>query len=177
MRLPILLFLAGIVVWCAFTSCAPRMAADRWPGQPLQAVASPRLEGLGTGKATDPSLARDLADSRACRNLATALEARVRVAMTHLDSLRGMPNGPTQRGLGEGVGNLLRNTNLVGCRIERRLGSHSKPPFSLQSVAVMDSAEAVEAARAAVESARAYFPDTAFADTLLSRMPSLLGKL
>lgn len=151
----------------------PRTGSPKAPSPPVKI----RPEGRGSATADDPALAKDIADARACRDLARVLEGRVRSGLMRLEPMRATPSDPTRRAFHEAVGNSIRNGNLVGCQIQQRLGTTSGTPRSIQSIAVVDSAEVVEIVRSALESARSSGSDSTRMDTFLIQLPALLGPL
>lgn len=168
-----LLALVGLgVVWSAFTACAPSHHSNIQP----HSFGLRRIRATGTALARDMALARDLADARACRNLSERLESRLREGVGDFDFDRRKQGDSASRALTQAAGYSLRTQNLVGCRILYRSDLDSAGLPYVISTSVLDSAEAVDVLRSTLQALRNGSRDTSLVDSLISRLPTMMGK-
>lgn len=161
-------------MWCAFSSCAPLVLNTPPYAIPPAFPMDRRLQETGTAAASDPWLARDLADARACRKLSDRLESRLRVGVGRFDSARRRSGDQAGQALVGSAATHLSYLNLVGCRIIYRSHLDSAGlPFTI-STASLDSAEAVEILQATLAALRSGTSDTGLVDSLAARIPSML---
>lgn len=167
----------GLAVSCLAWGCAAP-TLTRSPGPPPAPVASASgrtveniLSGFGAGEAQDRRLAIDLADARACADLASALEKRLErfEASTQALPTTAWPEGPQ---LLRRARQRLRTEHLAACRIGGRSERRQGNLIRVESRSRMDESDGLEALRHAFSLERPASSDTLAFDETVQRLAS-----
>lgn len=148
----VLASLAGVL---ALSGCGPKPAT----GVPDFLLNPPKEPGrfFGAAEAEKQTLqmAKDIADSRACREVARQLGQRVQEIVKDFQEQSGKGANSEYLEFSQSVGKTIVDMNLAGCSITKREMREGDGVVKVYSLASLDAAQALEAARQAVESNKA----------------------
>ncbi len=169
-KIAVLMFVGSI----ALTSCGPKPAT----GVPDFMLNPPKESGrfYGTAEAEKQTLqmAKDIADSRACREVARQLGQRVQEIVKDFQEQSGKGANSEFLEFSQSVGKTIVDMNLAGCSIQKRELREGQGVVKVYSLASLDAAQALAAARQSIESNKAKAAaNTAFQEmdrTLQSRL-------
>ncbi len=149
------ILLVSLVGSLALTSCGPKPAT----GVPDFLLNPPKESGkfFGAAEAEKQTLqmAKDIADSRACREVARQLGQRVQEMVKDFQEQAGQGANSEYLEFSQSVGKTLVDMNLAGCSIQKRELREGAGTYKVYSLASLDAAQALAAARQAIESNKA----------------------
>lgn len=148
----VLVVLAGLVT---LAGCGPKPNA----GAPDFLINPPKEAGrfFGAAEAEKQTLqmAKDIADSRACREVARQLGQRVQEIVKDFQEQSGKGATSEYLEFSQVVGKTIVDMNLAGCSIQKREMREGEGVVKVYSLASLDAAQALAAARQAIESNKA----------------------
>jgi hypothetical protein len=100
-------------------------------------------------------LAKDIADNRACREVARQLGQKVQEMVKDFQEQSGKGTQAENLEFSQVVGKTLVDMNLAGCTVEKREMSQGDGTVTVYSLAKLDADGALAAARTAIEANKA----------------------
>jgi hypothetical protein len=138
----------------ALVGCGPKP-----PSVPDFVLNPPKGEGkiYGSAEAEKQTLqlAKDIADNRACREVARQLGQKVQEIVKDFQEQSGKGSQSEALEFSQVVGKTIVDMNLAGCTIERRDAREGDGTVKVYSLARLDAAGALAAARTAIEANKA----------------------
>lgn len=168
-----LLVVAGTVL---FTGCGPKPntgVPDFMLNPPKEAG---RFFGAAEAEKQTLQMAKDIADSRACREVARQLGQRVQEIVKDFQEQAGQGANSEYLEFSQSVGKTIVDMNLAGCSITKRELREGEGSVKVYSLASLDAAQALAAARQAVESNKAKAAATAAFQELDKTLQNRLGQ-
>lgn len=139
----------------ALTGCGPKPNS----GLPDFMLNPPKETGrfFGSAEAEKQTfqMAKDIADSRACREVARQLGQRVQEIVKDFQEQSGKGANSEFLEFSQSVGKTIVDMNLAGCSIQKREMRESEGAVKVYSLASLDAAQALAATRQAIESNKA----------------------
>jgi hypothetical protein len=168
--------LLAIATTLALTGCGPKPntgVPDFMLNPPKEAG---RFYGAAEAEKQTLQMAKDIADSRACREVARQLGQRVQEIVKDFQEQSGQGAKSEFLEFSQSVGKTIVDMNLSGCSIQKRELREGEGTVKVYSLASLDAAKALEAARQAVESNKAKVAATAAFQELDKTLQNRLGQ-
>jgi hypothetical protein len=142
---------AGVAT--VFVSCGGSKPEARVPDFVLNPPkAAGTIYGSAEAEKQTFQLAKDVADTRACREVARQLGTKVQEIVKDFQEQSGKGAQSEALEFSQVVGKTITNINLSGCTIEKReQGVGADGTVKIYSLAKLNSADALAAARAGIE--------------------------
>ena len=138
----------------AFVGCGPKP-----PSVPDFVLNPPKAAGTIYGSAEAEKqtlqLAKDIADNRACREVARQLGQKVQEIVKDFQEQSGKGANSEALEFSQVVGKTIVDMNLAGCVIEKRDAREGDGTVKVYSLARLDASSALAAAKSAIESNKA----------------------
>lgn len=169
----VLVALAGSL---ALTGCGPKPntgVPDFMLNPPKEAG---RFFGAAEAEKQTLQMAKDIADSRACREVARQLGQRVQEIVKDFQEQSGKGAESEFLEFSQSVGKSIVDMNLAGCSIQKREMREGDGVVKVYSLATLDAAQALAAARQAIESNKAKAAAATAFDELDRTMKSRMGQ-